>query len=57
MRKEMGIKAYKVAEKLHIIRMQFSNIENGKCEVDILEIEKLRKFMKRVLMKLNQHER
>jgi putative transcriptional regulator len=57
MRKGMWIKACMVAEKLHIIRMQFSNIENGKCEVDILEIEKLRKFMKRVLMKLNQHER
>jgi putative transcriptional regulator len=39
MRKEMGIKAYKVAEKLNIIRIQFSNIENCKCKVDILEIE------------------
>lgn len=41
LRKESGIKAYKVAEKLDISRVQFNNIENGKYKLDKLKIEKL----------------
>lgn len=41
LREESGIKAYKIAEKLDISRVQFSNIENGKYKLDKLKIEKL----------------
>jgi putative transcriptional regulator len=41
LREESGIKAYKVAEKLGISRVQLNNIEKGKCKLDTLKIEKL----------------
>jgi putative transcriptional regulator len=41
LRKESGIKAYKVAEKLDISRVQFNNIENGIYNLDMLKIERL----------------
>ena len=44
LREESGMKAYKVAEKLDISRMQFNNIEKGKCKLDMLKIEKLSKI-------------
>jgi putative transcriptional regulator len=43
-REESGIKAYKIAEKLDISRVQLNNIENGKYKLDILKIEKLSKI-------------
>ncbi|MBN1062696.1 MULTISPECIES: helix-turn-helix transcriptional regulator [Clostridium] len=41
LRKESGIKAYIIAEKLDISRVQFNNIEKGKSKLDMLKIEKL----------------
>lgn len=41
LREESGIKAYKIAEKLYISRVQFNNIEKGKYKLDKLKIEKL----------------
>ncbi len=40
-RKESGYKAYKVAEKLKISRVQYRNIEKGLYKVDNSKIEKL----------------
>lgn len=39
--KESGIKAYKIAEKLDISRVQFNKIENGIYNLDMLKLEKL----------------
>jgi putative transcriptional regulator len=52
LRKESGIKAYKIAERLHISRMQFSNIEKGKCKVDMLKMEKLSKIYEKSIDKI-----
>lgn len=41
LRKESGIKEYKVTEKLDTSRVQFNNIENGIYSLDMLKIEKL----------------
>jgi len=41
LRNESGIKAYKIAEKLDISRVQFNNLEKGKYKIDMLKIEKL----------------
>lgn len=41
LREESGIKAYKIAEKLDISRMQLNNIEKGKYKLDMPKIEKL----------------
>lgn len=41
LRKENGIKVYKIAEKLDISRVQFNNLENGIYNLDMLKIEKL----------------
>jgi len=34
LRKESGIKAYKIAKELNISRVQLNNIENGKIKIN-----------------------
>lgn len=41
LRKQSGLKAYKVAEMLGISRAQLNNLEKGKYKMDKLKIEKL----------------
>ena len=44
LRLDIGLKAYKVAEKLGISRVQLNNIENGKAKLDKDKIEKFSKL-------------
>ncbi|WP_160688389.1 helix-turn-helix transcriptional regulator [Clostridium sp. C2-6-12] len=41
MRKESGIKAYKIAEKLGVSRIQFRNLEKGLYNISDDKVEKL----------------
>lgn len=41
LRKQSGLKAYKVAEMLGVSRVQLNNLEKGKYKFDKLKIEKL----------------
>ncbi|AKA68495.1 helix-turn-helix domain-containing protein [Clostridium scatologenes] len=41
LRKQSGLKAYKIAEMLGISRAQLNNLEKGKYKMDKLKIEKL----------------
>ena len=47
LRKQSGLKAYKIAEKLNISRVQFNNIESGRTKVNEEKVYMLSDIYKR----------
>ena len=47
LRKQSGLKAYKIAEKLNISRVQFNNIESGRTKINEEKVYMLSDIYKR----------
>ena len=54
MRKESGMKAYKIAEMLGISRVQFRNLERGDYKISDDKIEKLSKLYEKPIDEIKE---